>query len=52
LFDIAHVDALERMKIEEDKLFLMKQREPGQLGCLCGVGKNWQKKRKDLDNDK
>jgi len=39
LFDIAHADALERMKIEEDKLFLMKQREPGRPGCLGGVDK-------------
>ena len=37
LFDIAHADAFERMKIEEDKLFLMKQREPGRPGCLGGV---------------
>lgn len=39
LFDIAHADAFERMKIEEDKLFLMKQREPGRPGCLGGVDK-------------
>jgi len=39
LFDIAHADAFERMKIEEDKLFLMKQREPGRPGCLDGVDK-------------
>ena len=39
LFDISHVDALERMKIEEDKMFLHRQREPGQSGCLAGVGK-------------
>lgn len=39
LFDIAHVDALERMKIEEDKVFLRKQREPGRPGCLVGVDK-------------
>lgn len=30
LFDIAHVDTLEWMKIEDDKLFLRKQREPRQ----------------------
>src|SRR5215469_3983841 len=39
LFDIAHADVLERMKIEYDKLFLMKQREPGRPGCLGGVDK-------------
>lgn len=44
LFDIAHADALERMKIEEYKLFLMKQREPGRPGCLGGVDKKLAKK--------
>ena len=39
LFDIAHADALERMKIEEDKMFLHRQREPGRPGCLAGVDK-------------
>lgn len=27
------------MKIEEDKVFLKKQREPGRPGCLAGVDK-------------
>ena len=40
LFDVAHADAFERMKIEEDKIFLQKQREPGRPGCLAGVDKN------------
>ena len=39
LFDIAHTDALERMKIDEDKIFLQKQREPGRPGCLAGIDK-------------
>ncbi|KAK2575365.1 hypothetical protein KPH14_001258, partial [Odynerus spinipes] len=39
LFDIAHADAFERMKIEEDKVFLKKQREPGRPGYLGGVDK-------------
>lgn len=39
LFDIAHANALEKMKIEEDKIFLNKQREPGRSGCLAGVDK-------------
>jgi hypothetical protein len=39
LFDIAHADALDRIKIVEDKLFLQQQREPGRLGCLAGVDK-------------
>ena len=34
LFDIAQVDALERMKKEEDKMFLNRQRELGPPGCL------------------
>lgn len=37
LFDIAHANAYEIMKIEEDKLFLQRQREPGRPGCLLGV---------------
>lgn len=39
LFDIAHAEALQRIKIEEDKIFLQKQREPGRPGCLAGVDK-------------
>ena len=38
-FDITHADALERMKIEEDKMFIHRQREPGHLGCLARVDK-------------
>ena len=37
LFDIAHSDALEIMKIEEDKMFLHRQREPGHR--LLGGGR-------------
>ena len=36
LFDIAHADALKRIKIEEYKMFSHRQREPGRLGCLAG----------------
>ncbi|GBP84298.1 hypothetical protein EVAR_56984_1 [Eumeta japonica] len=39
LFDIAHANALEWIKIEEDKIFLQKQREPRRPGCLAGVDK-------------
>ena len=39
LFDITHADALERMKIEENEMFLHRQREPGRPGCLTGVDK-------------
>lgn len=44
LFDIAHADALQLMKIEEDKIFLQKQREPGRPGCLAGVDKKLSEK--------
>lgn len=46
LFDIAHADALQLMKIEEDKIFLQNQREPGRPGCLAGVDKKLAKKKK------
>lgn len=38
-FDIAHTDAFERMKIEEDKLFTIKQREPVHPECLSDIDK-------------
>ncbi|GBN25260.1 hypothetical protein AVEN_272259-1 [Araneus ventricosus] len=37
LFDIAHANALEIIKIEEDRNFLLSQREPGRRGCLMGI---------------
>lgn len=37
LFDIARFDALELLDIEEDKLFLLKQRMKGREGCMLGV---------------
>ncbi|GBN54644.1 hypothetical protein AVEN_59407-1 [Araneus ventricosus] len=39
LLDIAHADALQLMKIEEDRMFLQRQREPGRPGHLGGVNK-------------
>lgn len=39
LFDIAHSDALNIMKIDEDKKFLINQRLPGRSGSLSGVDK-------------
>lgn len=39
LFDIAHADALNLIKINEDKFFLQRQREPGRPGHLGGVDK-------------
>lgn len=37
LFDIAHADALNIMRIEDDNQFLIKQREKGRPGCMIGV---------------
>lgn len=37
LFDIASVDALNTMSIEEDKKFLLMQRQKGRQGCMAGV---------------
>lgn len=39
LFDIAHLDALNIIKIDVDKEFLINQRLPGRPGCLSGVDK-------------
>uniref|UniRef100_A0A2S2QUH0 Uncharacterized protein n=1 Tax=Sipha flava TaxID=143950 RepID=A0A2S2QUH0_9HEMI len=39
LFDIAHVNALNIMKIENDKQFLINQRLPGRIGCLGSIDK-------------
>ncbi|GBN70236.1 hypothetical protein AVEN_192352-1 [Araneus ventricosus] len=40
LFDIAHANALEIIKIEEDRKFLLSQRLPGRRGCLMGIDMN------------
>jgi len=37
LFDIAHQNALQIITIEDDKQFLVKQREKGRTGSLAGV---------------
>ena len=37
LFDVAHQNALQTMNIEEDKQFLIKQREKGWPGSMIGV---------------
>ncbi|KAK2721327.1 hypothetical protein QYM36_003567 [Artemia franciscana] len=37
LFDIAHADALNMMSIQEDKDFLLAQREKGRRGSMVGV---------------
>lgn len=46
LFDIAHSNALELMKIEVDKAFLISQRNPGRPGCMLGVDMNQTNKEK------
>lgn len=37
LFDISHADALNLIKINEDRQFLLKQREKGPPGCMLGM---------------
>lgn len=37
LFDIASADALNKMSIEEDKNFLLMQRQKGRPGCMAGI---------------
>ncbi|GBN60140.1 hypothetical protein AVEN_271545-1 [Araneus ventricosus] len=44
LFDIAHANALEIIKIEEDRKFLLSQREPGRRGCLMGIDMKLEKR--------
>jgi hypothetical protein len=46
LFDIAYADAFQLIKIEEDKIFLKHQREPGRVGYLGGVDKKLLDKEK------
>lgn len=46
LFEIAHSNALELMKIEVDKAFLISQRNPGRPGCMLGVDMNQTNKEK------
>ncbi len=37
LFDVAHADALQMIKIDEDREFLIAQREKGRRGCLGSI---------------
>jgi len=37
LFDIAHENAMEMMKIQEDRDFLVCQRQEGRPGAMAGV---------------
>ncbi|GBP23163.1 hypothetical protein EVAR_82326_1 [Eumeta japonica] len=52
LFDIAHADALNKITIEEDKLFLIAQRKRERPGTIGGVDKEYSKKiaRKEEKN--
>lgn len=43
LFDIAHMNALDIIKIEMDRQFLLSQREKGRIGCMLGRDKKLQK---------
>jgi len=36
LFDIAHSNAMDKIKIDEDKEFLLLQRQKGTCGCMLG----------------
>ena len=51
LFDVAHVNALNMMTIEEDKQFLMAQREKRCQGCMSGIDSNSVKKQKKKQVD-
>jgi len=43
LFDIAHKDALDIIKIEIDRHFLLSEREKRRIDCMLGRDKNVQK---------
>jgi hypothetical protein len=46
LFDIAHANAFDIMKIDIDKEFLRSQSKPGRPGCLLGVDMKLSQKEK------
>lgn len=46
IFDIAATDALETMKIQEDKNFLLQQREKGRPGSMGGIDVTLVRKQK------
>lgn len=52
LFDIASANAMEIIKIEEDKQFLTMQREKGRRGCMAGVDMNLFAREKRSQNRK
>ncbi|GBM34003.1 hypothetical protein AVEN_166436-1 [Araneus ventricosus] len=48
LFDIAHADKFQSIKIEEDKVFLLRQRELGRVGYLGGIDKKLSEKEEKV----
>lgn len=52
LFDIAHADALQMIKIEEDKQFLLAQRQKGRRGKMGSIDKKLAKKERELESKK
>lgn len=48
LFDIAHQDALVLITVEEDRAFLLAQREKGRKGAMAGVDTKLLKKEAEL----
>jgi hypothetical protein len=48
LFDIAHADALQMIKIAEDRLFLLAHREKGHRGSMVGLDTSLAKKEEDI----
>ena len=56
LFDIAHANALQMIRIEEDREFLLAQREEGRRGYMAVIDKQFaaqedRKKEKKSIND-
>lgn len=49
LFDIAHANALEIMRKDEDKQFLVLQRQKGRPGCMAGVDQAFYMREKRTD---
>jgi len=45
LFDVAHQDALQIVRIEEDRQFLLAQREKGRRGVMAGTDVSQTKKQ-------
>jgi hypothetical protein len=52
LFDIAHADALNLIKIDEDKQFLLAQRKPGREGCMGPVDQTLALKKQEQQSEK